>query len=319
MKRGQRSVTVCAALLPVLWGVAAATPPEPPTRAAVEAAVARTEPESGALRPLRIVLLADRKDHGPEEHDYPLWQERWALLLGGRAASAAAQVNLYGPPSGDGQAFAGAEKVSVERAQGWPSDAQFGTADVIVAFCYLPWTDARKKQVAEYLGRGGGLVVIHAATWTQPKADPEVAALTGVGGFTRYRHGEVRMERTASDHPICKGLPQTLVLNDEPYWPPTPPVDASRVTVLAVTREKTGDEASQENPQPLFWTQAAGRGRVFGCVPGHYTWTFDDPWFRLWLLRGVAWAAGEHPCRLDGLALRGARVSGLSAIPTTEK
>ena len=318
MKRGQRSLTVWAALLPAL-GVMAATPPPAPPRAAVETAVARSELESGTLRPLRIVLLADRKDHGQEEHDYPLWQERWALLLGGRAASGAAQVNLYGPPIAEGLTFEGAANVTVERAAVWPSDAQFSTADVIVAFCYLPWTDARKKQVAEYLGRGGGLVVIHAATWTQPKADPEVAALTGVGGFTRYRHGEVKVELAAPGHPICKGLPQALELNDEPYWPPTPPVDASRVTVLAVTQEKTGDEASQEKPQPLFWTQAVGRGRVFGCVPGHYSWTFDDPWFRLWLLRGIAWVAGEPPFRFDGLALRGARVSGISVNPNTEK
>jgi type 1 glutamine amidotransferase len=61
-------------------------------------------------------------------------------------------------------------------------------------------------------------------------------------------------------------------------------------------------------PQPLFWTYTSERGRAFGCVPGHFTWTFDDPWFRLLLLRGIAWAAGESPGRLDALALRGARV-----------
>jgi hypothetical protein len=47
------------------------------------------------------------------------------------------------------------------------------------------------------------------------------------------------------------------------------------------------------------------KGRVFGCVPGHYTWTFDDPYFRLLLLRGMAWAAGESPYRFDSLVLRG--------------
>lgn len=228
------------------------------------------------MRPLRIVLLADRKDHGLNEHDYPVWQERWALLLGGRSASAATQLNLYGPPVRDAEMAEGAADVSVECAREWPSDAQFAAADVIVAFCYLPWTDARKKQVAGYLERGGGLVVIHSAAWTRPKADPEVAALTGVGGFTRYRHGELRVERSAPEHPICRGLPQVLVLNDEPYWPPTPPVDTSCVTVLAVSREATGDGAVRHEAQPLFWTHAAGRGRTFGCVPGHFSWTFDD-------------------------------------------
>lgn len=238
-------------------------------------------------RPLRVVLLAAPKDHGPGEHDYPLWRERWTRLFGG-------------VPLPDGRAAEGAPGVTVERADVWPSDAQFASADVIAAFCYLPWTPARKKQVADYLARGGGLVLIHSATWTKPKADPEVAALVGVGGFTRYRHGELRVELAAPDHPLCRGLPKTHVLNDEPYWPPTPPLSASNVTVLAVSREQ--DEKGVSRPQPLFWICANGRGRVFGCVPGHYTRTFEDPVFRLLLLRGVAWSAGEAPDRFDELA-----------------
>ena len=50
---------------------------------------------------LHVVLLADEKDHGPVGnglHDYPLWQKRWALLLGGEEASEEKQVNLVGPP-----------------------------------------------------------------------------------------------------------------------------------------------------------------------------------------------------------------------------
>jgi type 1 glutamine amidotransferase len=258
-----------------------------------------------------MVLLDNRKDHGPAGngvHDYPLWRERWALLLGGRAASAATQVNLYGPPVKNVESVKGAGNVLVECVRGWPSDAQFASADVIVAYGYLAWTDARTKQVADYQDRGGGLVLIHSATWTKPKADPDVAALVGIGGFTRYRHGEVTVELVAANHPICRGLPPRLLLNDEAYWPPTPPPDASRVTVLATSREKARGKNGREQPQPLFWTYQVGRGRVFGCVPGHFAWTFDDPWFRLWLLRGIAWAAGRSPYRFDELALRGARV-----------
>jgi len=269
-----------------------------------------------AQRPLRIVLMAAPKDHGSEEHDYPLWQDRWALLLGGRAASAASQVNLYGPPIADANMAEGAAGVTVERAADWPSDAQFASADVIVAYCYLPWSETRKKQVAAYLERGGGLVVIHSATWTRPKADPEVAALTGVGGFTRYRHGALRVELTAPEHPVCSNFPKVSVLNDEPYWPPTPPVDTPQTTVLAVSSERDGDGPA--TPQPLFWAHAAGRGRTFGCVPGHYSWTFDDPAFRLWLLRGVAWAAGEAPDRFDELAARGARARPSTDLSTTK-
>ncbi len=295
----------------VLSLVAAAKPPPAPTRDAVEAALAREKSEPGKDGPLRLVLLDDRKDHGPDGnglHDYPLWKKRWALLFGGFEASAETHLNLYGVPIKHADNTRGAENVTVEGARGWPSDAQFASADVIVAYCYLAWTDARKKQVADYLGRGGGLVLIHSATWTRPKADLEVAALVGIGGFTRFRHGEVRVELAAANHPICRGLPRTLLLKDETYWPPTPPLDASRVTVLATSLEDVGGKDGSKQPQPLFWTYNVGHGRVFGSVPGHFAWTFDNPWFRIWLLRGIAWAAGGSPYRFDNLALRGARV-----------
>lgn len=303
-------------VLPVVAAMAAAwtpgsclaaqpLPPAPPERGLVEAALAKPD---ATPRHLRILLLADKKDHKVNEHDYPLWQERWALLLGGKAASTADQVNLFGPAIAHEKAAAGAENVEVARAHGWPTEEQFKSADVIVAFCYLAWNGERKQQLHRYLDRGGGLVIIHSATWTKPKADPEVAALVGVGGFTRYRHGPMRMEIAAKDHPICKGLPKQISLLDEPYWPPTPAMDASQVTALAVSQEQ--DPVTKEpSAQAMFWTFKTGRGRVFGCVPGHYIWTFDDPWFRALLLRGIAWAGGGPVYRFDPLVLRGARVA----------
>ena len=61
-------------------------------------------------------------------------------------------------------------------------------------------------------------------------------------------------------------------------------------------------------PRPLFWTVEPGRGRVFVSIPGHYSWTFDDPLFRVLLLRGIAWAAKEPVDRFNDLVTPGARV-----------
>jgi type 1 glutamine amidotransferase len=52
----------------------------------------------------------------------------------------------------------------------------------------------------------------------------------------------------------------------------------------------------------MIWTLRKGRGRVFASIPGHYTWTFDDPLFRLLALRGIGWAAGESTRLLEELA-----------------
>ena len=66
---------------------ASGRPAAPAKRSDVERvlSVARGErPGHPAQRLLNIVLLADAKDHGENEHDYPRRQSRWGLLLGDR-------------------------------------------------------------------------------------------------------------------------------------------------------------------------------------------------------------------------------------------
>jgi type 1 glutamine amidotransferase len=48
---------------------------------------------------------------------------------------------------------------------------------------------------------------------------------------------------------------------------------------------------------------------VFVSIPGHFTWTFDDPLFRVLILRGIAWTANEPVDRFNELATLGARIS----------
>jgi len=269
-------------------------PPPPRSRAEVEAVLAKApkSPPQAAAKPLTILLLADKKDHGPAGngmHDYPVWQENWAKLLGGSPG------------------------VKVLTAQHWPAEEQFKAADVIAAFCYLKWDTQRIEQVRNYLATGKGLVVIHSATWTKPTPSAEVASVLGVGGFQRYRHGPLTLRIEKPDHPICVGLPQEFSLHDEPYWPPTPDPVAPGYTVLATSMEKPAPDADTMQPQPMFWTCEPEKGRVFGCVPGHYTFTFDDAYFRILLLRGIAWAGGTNPHRFDPLVLGTGKMLRISA------
>ncbi len=284
-------------------------PPEPRARSEVEVVLAKSPKQKKAslTKPITILLLADVKDHGPEAHDYPLWQERWARLLGGSAAWGKGPVNLYGDAASQSK-VPGSPKVKVLKAQSWPTQEQFDAVDVIVAFCYLNWDPQRTEQVRQYLARGKGLVVIHAATWTKPKASAEVGEVLGVGGFQHYRHGPVKLQIEKPEHPICLGLPRQIELDDETYWPATPEPSAPGYTVLATSTEKTKPGAETTQPQVIFWTCEPGGGRVFGCVLGHFTWTFDDPCARILLLRGIAWAGGTNPYRFDPLVLQGARV-----------
>jgi len=296
-------------------GLLAAEAPKPRSRSEIEAVLAKAPkpPARRKLRELNVVLVAFKKDHGPNEHDYPLWQKRWAVLLGGKKAGQEKQVNLYGPAPKAKQkrTLAGAVKVQVSTAYGWPSKEQFKKADLIAAFCYVQWDEQKLEDLEELLSRGGGFVILHPAVIIPKGKDisGQVAKLIGLAweyDYTRWRHGPIELKIAAPDHPICLGLPKTIHFLDEAYWPLKG--DLSKVTVLATSNETISKDSQQTKPEPMFYAYKYGKGRVFSCILGHYTWTFDDPYFRILLLRGMAWAAGESPYRFDRLLLRGVQL-----------
>jgi len=289
--------------------------PEPRSRSEVEAVLAKAPkpPSNRKLRELNVVLVAFKKDHAENEHDYPLWQKRWAVLLGGRKAGRENQVNLYGPaPKGKkNRGLAGAPKVKVSTAYGWPSKEQFETADLVAAFCYVQYDREKLKDLEKFLSRGGGFVILHPAVIIPEGANivDEAANLMGLAweyGYTRWRHGPVSLKITVPDHPICLGLPGKIDVLDEAYWPLKG--DRSKVTILATSDETISKDSDQTKSEPMFYTYQYGKGRVFSCILGHYTWTFDDPYMRILLLRGMAWAANESPYRFDQLVTRGIKL-----------
>lgn len=299
---------LCTHLAPAADPKQKGTPLQPIVRdrAEVAAVLAKApRPTPAELnRPLTIVLVADAKDHLADirAHHYPLWQERWARLLGGSAAWGQGPVSLYPENQAPVIDAPGAPGVRVLKAQQWPSPEQFAAANVVVAFCYIAWTPARLAELQQYLARGGGYVAIHSATWTKPKASAEVAAVVGVGGFQFFRHGVIRLRIDRPEHPICVGLPAEIEVRDETYWPPTPDPTLAGFTVLASSPERLTPKDEAVKNQPIYWAAQPGAGRLFGCIPGHFTWSFDDPYSRLLLLRGIAWAGGTSPYRLDPLA-----------------
>jgi len=253
-------------------------PPAPRTRAEIEALrkSSQVAGSSNNAKPLHIVLAAGPKDHGPGEHDYPLWQTRWEKLL--RLA--------------DG--------IEVSTAFGWPNAKQFEKANVIVFYSDNPgWSAERALQLDSFLNRGGGLVYLHYAVDGHTNVN-ELAARIGLswrGGTSKFRHGPLDLQIHA--HPLGAGL-RKLKLVDESYWQLVGDVKSIQVVASGVEEGKL---------QPLIWTREQGRGRVFVSIPGHYTWTFDDSLFRVLILRGICWTANQPMDRLADLATIGARLA----------
>jgi type 1 glutamine amidotransferase len=249
--------------------------PKPRPAKEVEAVLAGAPNPPEKTRPLRMVLVAGKKDHGPGEHDYPAWQKAWAAL------------------------FKLADKVEVVTAWEWPERDEFQKADVMVFYQHGDWTAARAADIDAFLERGGGLVYVHwAVDGRDNVADfAKRIGLASHGGQIKYRHGPLDVEfAKAAKHPVARNFDR-LKLVDESYWMLTGDLPADRVLATQV---------EDKQPRPLFWTTEPAKGRVFVSIPGHYSWTFDDPLYRVLLLRGIAWAAKEPVDRFNDLVWPGA-------------
>ncbi|HKB00771.1 MAG TPA: ThuA domain-containing protein [Gemmataceae bacterium] len=252
-------------------------PPAPRTRAEVRAVLAGAPDPPAKVRPIRVVLVAGRKDHGPGEHDYPAWQKAWKELL------------------------AAADGIEVGTAWDFPKADDLKSADVLVFYQQGTWTPERAKDIDAFLNRGGGLVYLHYAV-DGGKDAPGFAQRIGLawrGGTSKFRHGPLELGfETGDRHPIGRNFGK-VKFTDESYWQLVG--DTSKVRVLA-----SGVEDGK--PQPLFWTLEPVKGRVFVSILGHYSWMFDDPLFRVLILRGIAWTAREPVDRFNDLVWPGSAI-----------
>ncbi len=171
--------------------------PRPVSRSITEVnAILADAPEPPSdWRPLRIVLVAGPKDHGPDEHDYPAWLKAWSELL------------------------SIGQNVEIVTAMEWPDPAEFERADVIVFYQRGQWNAQRAAAVDGFLERDGGLVYVHYAVDGQRDA-PGFAKRISLawGNGARFRHGPLTLHFNHDpDHPVSRGF-TTLRLVDESYW-----------------------------------------------------------------------------------------------------
>jgi len=248
------------------------TPTMRRTRDEVAAAMAGAPEVAASLKPLRLLLVAGPQDHGPGEHDYPAWLRVWSQLL------------------------AAADGVTVDTAMDWPTADQLQACDSIIFYQKGAWTLERAAAIDAHLAKGGGLVLIHWAIEGGSEA-PAFARRIGLASNqarTKYRHGALEVDwGLGARHPVGRNFSK-LSLHDESYWNLIG--DPARVKLLAIG----GPEAEESKP-PLFWTVESNQGRVFVSIPGHYSSTFDDPLYRIILLRAVAWASHEPVDRFNAL------------------
>jgi len=271
------------------------TPPPPRSRAEAEQLLAGEDTTPEPNTPLRVLLVAGPKDHAPGDHDYPAWQKVWGRLL--------------------------AKHPNTEITTAWefPLPDEAAATDVMVFYQKGDWNEPRAKLIDAYLARGGGLVYIH---WAVNGNDNQLEFAKRIGlaskaGSIGYRHGEIDIDFSKADeHPIARNF-ERIKWNDETYWRLYG--DPASIHLLGTSDEQAEEGKDRIESTPQFWTVTTDpqanaendvlpEGRIFVSIPGHHMWTFDDPAFRLLLMRGIAWAGKRNVDRFNELIWLDARV-----------
>jgi hypothetical protein len=209
----RHAVILCAFFAVAVPAMAAEAPP-PRSRSEIEAVLRAAPSRGSAAKPLKIMLVAGPKDHGPGEHDYPKWQKDWSALM------------------------AKAENVTVTTAFPWPTAEQWEGVDLAVFYLKTRWDAGQLEEIRRRQARGVGMVTIHWAIGCDQGWDQHAECFGLSFANASYRHGAVDLKLTAMDHPILRGLPRQMAFVDEPYWPFIG--DRSKVQVLAVSGRRHG-------------------------------------------------------------------------------
>lgn len=200
-------------------------------------------------------------------------------------------------------------RVSAESAMYFPTPAQWAKADLVVFYAQTreQWTAEDYAHIEAYQARGGGLIFLHLAL-----LQGSGAALTKHIGLAYGTQSApngptqwgvlptpVKLTAAGAHSPLFKGFPSTIHFADEHYWNLTGETD-SITTMMTAPGGPTGPSSGPPTTAdldgkewPVAWTKTQGRGRVFASVLGHNYFTFNDPYFRIILLRAMAWTMNE--------------------------
>jgi len=264
-----------------------------------------------AADPLRVFIRGGKKTHGVGQHEHEQFVKDWVPLLNARGATA-------------------------EGGLAFPTKEQFDKTDVLVLHAEEAGNIAigeERKNLLEFLKRGGGLVVIHGASVSR---DPDWYK-TIIGGS--WRHGQTKwleapmnLYFTDVENPITKDC-SNFEMNDEIYYDMdllpeikvlagayTPKPSGGRDPKKAEQLTGGGKKVSVYDIQPQMWTYEKDDYRAFVCIPGHLYQNFSRPNLRAMLLRGIAWAGKlkdtDSLCKPDELGDNLRYVEGGPTLPS---
>ena len=185
------------------------------------------------------------------------------------------------------------ESLDASRFDFGSSDDLAFDAGVVLAASDRALDAESASRLREFVGRGGGLVVLHGtlAAWSGSQAIREVAGWVP-GGSSRATELIVH---PASDHALTRGVESAWAVMDEIFLSEGPPVDAS---IVLRTMWRFTD-------QVIAYEREYGDGRFVYVGLGHQLSTYADPTFQRLVARMLIFAAGRKVAEPTGVGLIG--------------
>ena len=242
----------------------------------------------GDQRAKKIVLIAGKKSHGPEVHEYLKSVKLLKVML-----DESANLNV---------------KTEIH-FNGWPENPKtLDTADSIVVISdgqdgdlYSPvpfMTEARMPVIEKQMKRGCGLVTIHFSTFAPDKYGPQI--LEWGGGYFDWQGDDGKRSWYSAiktltaevkpgqlNHPIANGVAPFQIEEEFYYRIRFRENDTRLGPILLVP-----DLAKDAQEQVVAWAvQRQDGGRGFGTTMGHFyrNWQNDD--YRKLMLNAIVWTA----------------------------
>ena len=198
-------------------------------------------------------------------------------------------------------------RVTVTPSMYFPKKELWEQADLVVFYLWPRAEGWDYDLIDAYQKRGGGLIVIHMAL--MQGSGEEWSKRIGLAWDLKQDGTKwgvlptpVTLTEAARTSPIFERFPERFDLADEFYWELRG--DTAKITPL-VTSPAGPAIANKPLPRPpkiedldneawpVMWTAEVGPGRVFVSGVGHNYFTFNDPYFRIILLRAMAWTMNE--------------------------
>jgi type 1 glutamine amidotransferase len=168
--------------------------------------------------------------------------------------------------------------------------ARLATVDVLMfaqTSGELPLDATQKSDILAFVTNGGGFIGTHSATDTLYEWS-DYGRLVGAYFKEHPWTQEAVVSVEDGTHPISNGSGSTFRLLEEFYTFRENPRPAVHVllSLNAASVNATGDF-------PLAWTQTIGRGRSYYNALGHFSETWNEPWFQRQLRNAVQWVSGR--------------------------